>query len=129
MKSSFVELYNAFIAAPVLAHFDLARPIGLETDISGCAIAGMILQQDRICNSAESATCGAKRGSAGKSYWQPVAFWPRSMSPVEWNYTISHQEILAIITPCRHWHYYQEGVRHLVEVLTDHHNWRSFITT
>jgi hypothetical protein len=45
MKQSYAELRDAFTRAPVLAHFDPARPICLETDASGFAIAGIILQQ------------------------------------------------------------------------------------
>jgi hypothetical protein len=45
MKQSFAELRDSFTKAPVLAHFDPAKPICLETNASGFAIAGIILQQ------------------------------------------------------------------------------------
>jgi hypothetical protein len=45
MKWSFAELRNAFTKAPVLAHFNPARPISLETDALGFAMAGIFSQQ------------------------------------------------------------------------------------
>jgi hypothetical protein len=61
MKRSFAELHNAFTKAPVLAQSDLARPIRLETDASGFALAGIILhQQDGVRGGAEGAACHVK---------------------------------------------------------------------
>jgi hypothetical protein len=37
--------------------------------------------------------------------------------------------MLAIVMSCYHLRYYLEGVRHPVEVLTDHHNLQPFMTT
>jgi hypothetical protein len=42
MTQSFVELRDAFTMAPVLTHFDPAKPIYLETDASGFAIESII---------------------------------------------------------------------------------------
>ncbi len=44
MKEAFQRLQSEFTKAPVLAHFDYERPIRLETDASGFAIAGIISQ-------------------------------------------------------------------------------------
>jgi hypothetical protein len=44
MKEAFWRLQSEFTKAPVLAHFDYERPIRLETDASGFAIAGIISQ-------------------------------------------------------------------------------------
>jgi hypothetical protein len=51
------------------------------------------------------------------------------MSQAKCNYTVSDQEMLAIVMSCRYWQHYLEGARHLVEVLTDHHNLQRFMTT
>jgi hypothetical protein len=51
------------------------------------------------------------------------------MSPAERNCAVGDQEMLAIVMSCRHWRHYLEGARHLVEVLTDHHNIQRFMTT
>jgi hypothetical protein len=44
MVNVFRRLQQAFIEAPVLIHFDPNKPICLETDSSGFAIAGIISQ-------------------------------------------------------------------------------------
>ncbi len=122
MKWSFTELCSAFMKAPVLAHFDPARPMRIKTDALGFAIAGIISQQqDDVCEGADGAACAMGKGHANKGHWHPVAFWSRSMSPAERNYAVDDQEMLAIIMSCRHWRQYLEGARHLVEVLMDHH--------
>jgi hypothetical protein len=129
MKRSFAELQDVFMKVPVLAHFDLARPICLEMDALGFAIAGIILQQrDEVRSSAEGTARGAK-GRTNKGQWHPVAYWSRSMSPAEQNYAVGNQEMLAIIISCRYWHHYLEGARHPVEVLTNHHNLQRFMIT
>jgi hypothetical protein len=43
MKRSFTELCNAFTKAFMQAHSDSAKPIHLETNASGFAIAGIIM--------------------------------------------------------------------------------------
>jgi hypothetical protein len=87
MKQSFAQLWDAFTRAPVLAHFDPAKPIHLETDASGFAIAGIISQQqDKVCSGTEGIARGVK-GRADKGHWHLVAFWSWSMSPAERNYT------------------------------------------
>jgi hypothetical protein len=130
MKQSFQQLREAFTRAPVLVHFDPAKPIRLETDASGYAIAGIISQQaEDARDGAEGAGRGKGKGRAGKGHWHPVAFWSRSMAPAERNYTVGDQEMLAIVMSCRHWRHYLEGARHPVEVLTDHHNLQRFMTT
>ncbi len=45
MKLSFAQLLNAFTQAFMLAHFNLAKPVHLETDTLGFAIAGITSQQ------------------------------------------------------------------------------------
>ncbi len=44
IKKAFCHLQSKFTKAPVLAHFDYKRPIRLEMDPSGFAIAGIISQ-------------------------------------------------------------------------------------
>jgi hypothetical protein len=130
MKQLFQHLREAFTTAPVLVLFDPAKPIRLETHASGYAIAGIISQQaDDTRDGPEGAGRGKGKGRAGKGHWHPVAFWSRSMASAKRNYTVGDQEILAIVMSCRHWHYYFEGARHPVEVLTDHHNLLRFMTT
>jgi hypothetical protein len=70
MKWSFAELCNAFTEALVLAHFDPAKPVCLETNASGFPIASIISQQqDEVPGGTEGAPHGAKGNkSASKGY-------------------------------------------------------------
>ena len=43
-RIAFRKLKAAFAATPMLQHFDPAKPIRLETDASGFAIAGILNQ-------------------------------------------------------------------------------------
>jgi hypothetical protein len=67
---SFAELHDAFTKALVLAHFDSARPIRLETDASGFAMAGIISQQQDNAHDAFVSV----RAPYSKGHWHTVAF-------------------------------------------------------
>jgi hypothetical protein len=55
-----------------------------------------------------------------------VSFLSKALSPVERNYKIHDVEMLAIIRGFEEWRHYLEGVRHPIEVLTDHKNLEYF---
>jgi hypothetical protein len=76
MKLSTAELRNAFTKAPVMAHFDPAKPVYLETDALGFAIAGFIAQQQNECSSGTESIAHSANGNktASKGHWHPVAF-------------------------------------------------------
>ncbi len=100
----------------MLADFIPAKPIYLELDTSGFAIAGIILQQqDEIHCTTEDAECSAKGTKlTGMAYWHLVVFWSQSTSSAEWNFTVGDQEMLPIVMSCCIWHLYLEGLWHLV---------------
>jgi len=56
-----------------------------------------------------------------------VAFYSKSLSPVEWNYEIHNKEMLAIIRALEEWRHFLEGARHLVEIWMDHKNLKYFM--
>jgi len=60
--------------------------------------------------------------------WHPVAFYSKSLSPVEQNYEIHDKEMLAIIYTLEEWRHFLEGAWHLVEIWTDHKNLEYFMT-
>jgi len=41
--------------------------------------------------------------------WHPVAFYSKSLSPVEWNYEIHNKEMLTIIHTLNEWRHFLEG--------------------
>ncbi len=64
MKKAFWRLQGEFTTAPVLVHFNYERPICLETNASGFAIAGIISQplpfrqpQEKKDEKLRTATC------------------------------------------------------------------------
>ena len=113
-KEAFRRLREAFATAPVLRHFDPKKPIRIETDASGFALAGIISQQDDP--------------TSIRSHWHPVAFWSRKMTPAERNYDTHDHELLAIVATFKQWRHYLEGSRYPIEVLADHANLRYFMT-
>jgi len=56
-----------------------------------------------------------------------VAFYSKSLSPVERNYEIHDKEMLAIIHALEEWRHFLEGARHPVEIWTDHKNLEYFM--
>ena len=58
-----------------------------------------------------------------------MAFYSKSLSPVERNYEIHDKEMLAIIRALEEWRHFLEGARHPVEIWTDHKNLEYFMMT
>ena len=57
-----------------------------------------------------------------------MAFYSKSLSPVERNYKIHDKEMLAIIRALEEWRHFLKGAWHLVEIWTDHKNLEYFMT-
>ena len=51
------------------------------------------------------------------------------MTSAERNYGTGEQELLAIVMACKQWRHYLEGAKHPIELLTDHANLVTFMTT
>jgi len=63
----------------------------------------------------------------GKEKWHLVAFYSKSLSPVEQNYKIHDKEMLAIIYVLEEWRHFIKRAWHLVEIWTDHKNLEYFM--
>src|SRR6201991_3043488 len=107
-QQAFINLLIAFEKGPLLRHFDPDKPIRLETDASKWALCGILSQ-------------------LFEGHWHPIAFYSRQFKGPELNYGTPDQEMLAIVEAFKHWRHYLEGSKHLVEVLTDHHNLQAFM--
>ncbi len=107
-RRSFQELVATFTNSPFLVHFNAKRPIRLETDASGYAFSGILLQKQ-------------------ETEWKVVAYFSPKMIDAKTNYKINDAELLAIVeSPC-HWRHHCEQLYHNVEVLTDHSNLCAFM--
>jgi hypothetical protein len=108
-EDSFMKLKELITSAPVLVLPNDDLPSRLEADGSGTT-TGAVLSQQQVDDNV----------------WHPVAFLSKALNPVERNYDIHNTEMLAIIRGLEEWRHYLEGVRHPVEIWTDHKNLEYF---
>ena len=94
--AAFQKLKRVFTEAPILQHFDPEKPITLQTDASGFAIAGIMNQYD------------------GFGVLRPVAFYSRKCNSAEQNYDTHDRKLLAIVESFKHWRHYLKGARHKI---------------
>jgi len=97
--------------APILVSSQDSEPFCIEADSSDFASGAVLSQQ-----------------LPGEDKWHPVAFYSKSLSPVERNYEIHDKEILAIIRALEEWRHFLEEAQHPVEIWTDHKNLEYFMT-
>jgi len=109
--AAFSELKQRFTMAPILAHFNCAKEVIIETDTSDFAIGAILSQRDE------------------ERRLYPVAFHSRKFQPAEINYEIQNKELLVVVDAFKHWRRYCEGATHQVEVYSDHQNLEYFTTT
>ena len=105
---AFQTRYRTFTDAPILQHFNPAKPIILQTYSSGFAIAWYFNQYDVV---------GVLR---------PVNFYYRKCSPAEQNYDTYDRQLLPIVETQKQWRHYLEGANFKVLILCDHKNLEYF---
>jgi len=108
---AFRMLKMAFTDAPIPNHFDPAKPIILQTNASGFAIAGILNQYD------------------GFGILRPVNFYSRKCTGNEKNYDTYDRELLVILETMKQWRHYLDGANHMVLIQCDHKNLRYFQTS
>jgi hypothetical protein len=96
------KLKRAFIEAPILQHFDAKKPITLQTDASGFAIAGILNLFD------------------GFGVLRPTSFYSQKCSPAKQNYDTYDREWLAIVASMKPWRHHLEGARYKILIQSDH---------
>src|SRR3979490_1279701 len=106
------KLKDHITSAPVLTFPDDAWMYQVEADASDFATGATLSQQ-----SPEDDT------------WHPIAFFSKSLSPVERNYEIHDKEMLAIMQALEEWRHFLEGTRLKFEIWTDHKNLEYFRTS
>ena len=110
-EAAFLDLKKRFTTAPILSHFDAARPVIIETDVLDFAIGAVLSQRDE------------------ENRLHPVAFHSQKFQPAEINYEIHNKELLAIVDAFKHWRRYCKGAQHQVQVFSDHQNLEYFTMT
>ena len=101
----------AVTTALILVSPQDSEPFHIEADSSDSASRAVLSQQ-----------------LPGEEKWHLVAFYSKSLSPVERNYEIHDKEMLAIIHALEEWRHFLEGAQHPVEIWTDHKNLEYFMT-
>ena len=84
-QEAFAKLKFSFTTAPILAHYDFARPSLVETDASDFVCAAILSQAD----------------DAGVIH--PVAYFSKKMTPAQCNYPIYDKELLAVVPALEEW--------------------------
>lgn len=103
-KKSFQRLKNTFWKEPVLQHFDVSKPIWLETNTSRKTMEGVLFQQDKEMN------------------WPSIIDYSRKMLSAEWNHETHDAELWTIVDAFKILRHYLEGAAHMILVLTDDNN-------
>ena len=98
---AFNKAKQLIASTPVLAYYDLCKPVILQTDASDYAVGGALLQPNN------------------KGYLQPVAFTSPSMDPTEKRYSQIEKECLAICHIFQKFDHWLYG-KHDIEVHTNH---------
>ena len=110
-QEAFECLKMAVTTALILASPQDSEPFHIKADSSDFASGAILSQQ-----------------LPREEKWHLVAFYRKSLSPVERNYEIHNKEMLAIIWALEEWRHFLEGAWHLVEIWTDHKNLEYFMT-
>ena len=97
--AAFRELKKRLTSTPVLLFPDFDLGFTIQTDSSGYAIGGVLLQD---------------QGNG----LQPIAYESRKMIPAETRYPVHEQELLAILFCCKKWRHYILNNR--TNITTDH---------
>lgn len=106
--ASFEALKKKFCEAPVLASWDPSLSTFLETDCSGYAIGGALLQEKD----------GVRR---------PVGFFSKKLNQAEINYDIHDKEMLAVVSGVKFWAPELKATGSFT-IWTDHKNLEYFMT-
>ena len=109
-ENAFQALKLKFVSEPVLAQWDPDRETLLETDSSGFALGGCLLQKQE------------------DESFKPVAYYSRKLTGAEMNYDIHDKELLAIIACIKEWDAELRGLAKAFTILTDHMNLKYFLT-
>ena len=109
-QDAFDRLKEAFTSEPVLVMWSPDSETRVETDASGSATGGALLQKKE------------------DGLWHPVAYRSESMTEAERNYEIYDREMLGIVRALEDWRHFLEGLPEPFMIHTDHLNlehWKS----
>ena len=94
-EKAFQEVKDVLTKAPILAYYDVRKPVKVTCDASKCGLGAALLQDDK-----------------------PVAFASRALTDAETRYAQIEKELLAVVFAFEKFNQYTYG--RCVEVETDH---------
>ena len=94
-KNAFQEVKDVLTKAPVLAYYDVTKPVKVTCDASKCGLGAALLQDDKL-----------------------VAFASRALTDAETRYAQIEKELLAVVFAFEKFNQYTYG--RCIEVETDH---------
>ena len=103
-QNAFDQLKKMIAEELCLAHANLDNTFRMETDASNYAYGAALSQKQED----------------GK--YHPIGFMSKSMLPAEQNYDTYDKEALGIVKPLQHWHYWLQGTKKPIKIITDHRN-------
>jgi hypothetical protein len=118
----FVMLKCLMCMAPVLTQPDFDKKFYLQTDALGYGMGAILLQE----GGPDMLTPTLMKHH--KPILHPITYYLATFTPMEWNYDVYDQELLAIMKALTHWRLYLGWTRVLFTIMTDHANlqhWKS----
>ena len=103
-QTSFQMLKDALVKAPILVFPDFNKTFYLYTNASDIALGSILSQLDE------------------QSLDHPIAYYSRTFSKAERNYSVSERECLSVIDSVKHFRHFLHGVH--FKVITDHSSLR-----
>lgn len=98
-QSSFEELKNHLVTAPVLIKADMSKTFQLFTDASADHVGAVLMQEV-------------------DGHLKPIGYFSKKLKPVEQRYHTTDREALAIVLACRRFHHFLWGT--VFGIHTDH---------
>jgi hypothetical protein len=106
-----VQMLNkAFTGSLILQNLIMRNPMFLQTNASGFAITGILIQYDRF------------------EILLLINFYFRECSTTGQNYDTFNWELFGIVKIMKQWRHYLEGANHMVLMQWDHNNVKCFQT-
>jgi len=94
---AFRELKRLITEAPVLAHYNPAKPLYVFTDASGFAVGGWLAQPASLTDEHIIPDPIPRNRKALPPSLRPISFFGRKMQPAESRYPVHEQELLALV--------------------------------
>ena len=108
---AFNKLKKRLVLAPLLIHFNLERPLMLETNTLDGIIAGVFSQKQLN----------------GEQH--PITYYLKTIIDAKLNYHIHNKEMLAIISSFQQWRTQLKGTPKPIKVISDYKALEYFIIT